>query len=185
MAPLLIFTLSVVVTAWYGGLGPGILATVLGALLGAYFFIEPHYTFRIYSGPERMETVLFLGIGISISLLSQTRLSLLEKRQRLLASERDVRRAAEDASRLKDEFLCAVSHELRTPLTAINGWALMLRAGRLDAAQSERAIETIVSNVRAQNQIISDLLDVSRIITGKMSLDVAPLNLGSVINAAV
>jgi signal transduction histidine kinase/CheY-like chemotaxis protein len=185
VAPLLMFTLSVVVTAWYGGFGPGILATVLGALLGAYFFMEPQYSFGIYSGPERVETVLFLGIGISISVLSQARLSLLEKRQRLLASERDARRAAEDASRLKDEFLCAVSHELRTPLTAINGWALMLRAGRLDAAQSERAIETIVSNARAQNQIIGDLLDVSRIITGKMSLDVATLNLGSVINASV
>jgi len=185
VAPLLMFTLSVVVTAWYGGLGPGILATVLGAFLGAYFFIEPHYTLRIYSGPERIETVLFLVIGISISVLSQARLSLLEKRQRLLVSERDARRAAEDASRLKDEFLCAVSHELRTPLTAINGWALMLRAGRLDAAQSERAIETIVSNARMQNQIIGDLLDVSRIITGKMSLDFAPLYLGSVINAAV
>lgn len=118
VAPLLMFTLSVVVTAWYGGLGPGILATVLGALFGAYFFIEPHYTFGIYSDAERIETVLFLGIGISISVLSQARLSLLEKRQRLLASEQDARRAAEDArkvaegaSRLKDEFLCAVSHE--------------------------------------------------------------------------
>jgi signal transduction histidine kinase/CheY-like chemotaxis protein len=185
VAPLLMFTLSVMVAAWYGGLGPGLLATALGALLGAYFFIEPFYSFSIYSGAELIEEVLFLGIGISISILSQARLSLLAKRQQLLASERDARRTAEDANRLKDEFLSTISHELRTPLTAINGWASMLRAGRLDAAQSERALETIVRSARSQNQLIDDLLDISRIITGRMRLAVAPLKLGPVIEAAV
>ncbi len=192
VAPLLIFTLSVMVAAWYGGLGPGLLATALGALLGDYFFIEPLYSFRIYNHAEWIEEVLFLGIGISISILSQARLSLEAKRQQLLISEQDARksaedarRTAEDANRLKDEFLSTVSHELRTPLTAINGWALMLSAGRLNAAQSERALETIVRNAKSQNQLINDLLDVSRIIAGKVRLDVAPLNLGSVIEAAV
>ncbi|HEY6404122.1 MAG TPA: DUF4118 domain-containing protein, partial [Blastocatellia bacterium] len=66
-APLLIFTLSVIVSAWYGGLGPGILATALGALLGEYFFIEPLYSFRINSVAELIEVVVFLGIGISTS----------------------------------------------------------------------------------------------------------------------
>jgi hypothetical protein len=65
-----------------------------------------------------------------------------------------------------------VRHELRTPLTAINGWAMTLRAGRLDATQSARALETIVRGAKAQNQLINDLLDVSRIISGKMRLDV-------------
>jgi signal transduction histidine kinase/CheY-like chemotaxis protein len=185
VAPLLMFTLSVMVSAWYGGLGPGLLATALSLLLGDYFFIAE-------SVAERIEEVLFLGIGISISILSQARLSLLAKRQQLLASEQDARRTAEDArrvaegaNRLKDEFLSTVSHELRTPLTAIKGWALMLRAGRLDAAQADLALETIVRSARSQNQLIDDLLDVSRIITGKMRLNVAPLNLGSVIEAAV
>jgi signal transduction histidine kinase/AmiR/NasT family two-component response regulator len=173
------------VSAWYGGLGPGLLATAVGLLLGDYFFIAE-------SAAERIEEVLFLGIGISISILSQARLSLEARRQQLLASERDARRTAEnarrgaeDANRLKDEFLSTVSHELRTPLTAINGWAVMLRAGRLDAAQSERALETIVRSARSQNQIIDDLLDVSRIITGKMGLAIVPLNLGLVIKAAI
>jgi signal transduction histidine kinase/CheY-like chemotaxis protein len=178
VAPLLTFTLSVVVSAWYGGLGPGLLATALSLILGDYFFIAE-------SIAERIEETIFLGIGISISILSQARLSLEAKRQQLLASEQDARRAAEDANRLKDEFLSTVSHELRTPLTAINGWALMLRAGRLDAEQSARALETIVRSARSQNQLINDLLDVSRIIAGKMRLDVVPLKLGSVIEAAV
>jgi CheY-like chemotaxis protein/two-component sensor histidine kinase len=78
-----------------------------------------------------------------------------------------------------------VSHELRTPLTAINGWAQMMRAGRLNAAQSARALETIVRNAKSQNQLINDLLDVSRIIAGKMRLDVEPLKLSSVVEAAI
>ena len=77
VAPLLLFTLSVMVSAWFGGLGPGLLATALGALLGDYFFIEPFYSFSVYNGAERIEEALFLGIGISISMLSQARLSLL------------------------------------------------------------------------------------------------------------
>jgi signal transduction histidine kinase/ActR/RegA family two-component response regulator len=178
VAPLLMFTLSVMISAWYGGLGPGLLATALSLLLGDYFFIAE-------SVAERIEEVIFLGIGISTSILSQARLTLLAKRQQLLASERGARRAAEDANRIRDEFLCTVSHELRTPLTAINGWAMMLRAGRLDATQADRALEAIVRSARTQNQLIDDLLDVSRIIAGMAPLNVAPLKLISVIEAAI
>jgi signal transduction histidine kinase/CheY-like chemotaxis protein len=185
VAQLLLFTLSVVAAAWRGGLGPGLLATALSAILAEYFFIEPLYSFRAKHSAERIELLLFLCTGISISALSQARLSAEEKRQQLLVSEQDARRTAEDANRLKDEFLSTVSHELRTPLTAINGWALMLRAGRLDAAQSARALDTIVRSAKSQNQLIGDLLDVSRIISGKMRLDIASLKLGSVIEAAV
>src|SRR5262252_7641692 len=185
IAQFLLFTLSVVAAAWHGGLGPGLLATALSAFLVDYFFIEPLYSLQAENYAERIETLLFLFTGISISVLSQARLSAEAKRQQLLASEQDARRAAEDANRLKDEFLSTVSHELRTPLTAINGWALMLRAGRLNAAQSARALETIVRSAKAQNQLINDLLDVSRIIAGKMRLDIAPVKLGSVIEAAI
>src|SRR5215475_462361 len=185
VAQFLLFSLSVVVAAWSGGLGPGLLATAVSAILGDYFFIEPSHTFNANHSAELLELLLFLGVGISISILSQARLSLEAKRQQLLMREQEARKMAEDANRLKDEFLSTVSHELRTPLTAINGWALMLRAGRLDAAQADRALETIVRSAKSQNQLIDDLLDVSRIIAGKMRLDVAPLNLVSVIEAAV
>lgn len=99
-----------------------------------------------------------------------------------------LRRQAEElsrANRLKDEFLATVSHELRTPLNAMLGWATMLRSRQLDDVTMNRALETIERNARAQNQLINDLLDVSRIITGKLRLDVRPVVLVSVIEAAI
>ncbi|MBD1871855.1 PAS domain S-box protein [Nodosilinea sp. FACHB-131] len=93
--------------------------------------------------------------------------------------------ALAQANRLKDEFLATVSHELRTPLNAMLGWATMLREKQLDEATQQRAIETIERNARAQNQLINDLLDVSRIITGKLRLDVRPVALVSVLEAAI
>ncbi|HEX8556760.1 MAG TPA: PAS domain S-box protein [Pyrinomonadaceae bacterium] len=94
-------------------------------------------------------------------------------------------REAREASRLKDEFLATVSHELRTPLTAILGWAHMLRTGQFDSASAANAFETIERNARTQAQLIEDLLDVSRIITGKLRIDVRPVDPNSFIEAAV
>jgi PAS domain S-box-containing protein len=104
---------------------------------------------------------------------------------RLYESTRRAREEAETANRLKDEFLATVSHELRTPLNAIFGWARMLRSGKLDAASIAHAVETIERNAKAQEQIIEDILDVSRIITGKIRLDVSPVEIAPVIEAAV
>ena len=92
---------------------------------------------------------------------------------------------AQDANRLKDEFLATVSHELRTPLTAILGWAQMLRGGTLDDATAQRAIGSIERNAKFQSHLIEDLLDISRISTGKLRLDVRPLEVGTIIEAAV
>jgi PAS domain S-box-containing protein len=94
-------------------------------------------------------------------------------------------REAREANRLKDEFLATVSHELRTPLTAILGWAHMLRTGQLDSGSAASAFETIERNARAQSQLIDDLLDVSRAITGKLRIDVRPVDPNSFIEAAV
>jgi PAS domain S-box-containing protein len=93
--------------------------------------------------------------------------------------------AAQNASRLKDEFLATVSHELRTPLTAILGWATMLRSNRVQGEALQRALETIERSAKNQNQIIEDLLDVSRIITGKLRLEIRPVDLASLIQTAV
>jgi PAS domain S-box-containing protein len=95
------------------------------------------------------------------------------------------REEAESASRLKDEFLATVSHELRTPLNAIYGYAQMLQRGTSSPEQLARGLETIERNVKIQAQLINDLLDVSRIISGKLRLDVQPVDLAAVINAAI
>ncbi len=91
---------------------------------------------------------------------------------------------AQSANRLKDEFLATVSHELRTPLHSMLGWARLLRSGSLDAAQTKRAAETIERNVEAQARLVEDLLDFSRIITGKLHLDVQPIVLADALRAA-
>ena len=95
-----------------------------------------------------------------------------EERAALLVRERDARRQAQDSDRLKDEFLATLSHELRTPLTSILGWAVLIRKGEVEEANFDRAIETIERNARSQARLIDDLLDVSRIITGNLRLDI-------------
>src|SRR5262245_45451560 len=107
------------------------------------------------------------------------------EREQLLSSERAARALAEEANRLKDEFLATASHELRTPLNAIVGWAQILRVGGLDEVKVQHAIEVIERNARAQAQVIDDLLDVSRIITGKLRLDVRPLMPAASIESAL
>jgi signal transduction histidine kinase len=92
-----------------------------------------------------------------------------------LSREQIARAEAETANRMKDEFLATVSHELRTPLNAIMGWSHMLRGGKLDQATVARAIETIDRNAKSQAQLVEDILDVSRVITGKLRLNMAPV----------
>lgn len=93
--------------------------------------------------------------------------------------------AAEEANRLKDEFLAVLSHELRTPLNAILGWARMLRAGMLKGEDVGRALETIERNAQAQSQLIEDLLDVSRIVSGKLRLEMRTVDIADVVSEAI
>jgi CheY-like chemotaxis protein len=108
-----------------------------------------------------------------------------EERERLLQSEHEARHQAEAANRIKDEFLATVSHELRTPLNAILGWSHMLVGGRLDEKNTAHGLEVIERNARAQNQLIADLLDISRIITGKFRFEQHAVELIPTIEAAV
>ncbi len=108
-----------------------------------------------------------------------------EQRAAFLEREQAARRLAEEASRLKDEFLAMISHELRAPLTAILGWAQMLRSGTLDRASAERALMTIERNAKSQAHLVGDLLDASRIATGKLTLESRPVELMSIVEAAV
>ncbi|HZI17835.1 MAG TPA: ATP-binding protein [Pyrinomonadaceae bacterium] len=104
-----------------------------------------------------------------------------EEREKLLLREQAAREEAEAANRLKDEFLATLSHELRTPLTSIIGWAGLMRAGQVRGEAKAQALETIERNAKVQAQLIDDLLDVSRIISGKLLLDTREVNLGAAV----
>lgn len=103
----------------------------------------------------------------------------------LMAREREARASAEIANRIKDDFLAILSHELRTPLNAIVGWTHLLKGGKLSERDRERGIDVIERNAAAQRAIIDELLDISRIVTGKLKLDPRPVELSGVIEAAI
>jgi signal transduction histidine kinase/ActR/RegA family two-component response regulator len=107
------------------------------------------------------------------------------ERDRLFASERVARTEAELANRSKDEFVAMVSHELRTPLSAIMGWTRILKTNPEDPAMTRRGIDIIERNARTQEQLVSDLLDMSRIVSGKLRLDVRDVDLITIVNAAI
>lgn len=104
---------------------------------------------------------------------------------RLLECERTARKQAEIANKIKDEFLAVLSHELRTPLNPVLGWSKMLRTRKFDEKTTNHALETIERNAKLQTQLIEDLLDVSRILQGKLNLNVCPVNLVMVVEAAL
>jgi signal transduction histidine kinase len=107
-----------------------------------------------------------------------------DERNQLLAREQEARAEAEAANRIKDEFLAVLSHELRTPLNPILGWAKLLRSRTFDKKTADRALETIERNAKLQIQLIEDLLDVSRILRGKLTLNICPVALTTTIEAA-
>jgi signal transduction histidine kinase/ActR/RegA family two-component response regulator len=111
--------------------------------------------------------------------------ALLRQLEQSEAREKNARERAEATNRSKDEFLATVSHELRTPLNAMLGWARMLNAGQLNEAQASRALSAIERNAVAQSHLIEDLLDVSRIISGKLRLTMAEVDLQTVIESAI
>ncbi len=135
------------------------------------------YAFR-YGAPETKQVaILFNDIT--------RRKSAESERETLLAREQELRQTAETANLLKDEFLATLSHELRTPLNSILGWSQMLQSHHLGENETAKALAIIERSARSQNQLIEDILDVSRIITGKLRLDVRGVDLPNVISAAV
>jgi PAS domain S-box-containing protein len=135
--------------------------------------------------PLEQDTLNALAAVADLIVLGIERRKAEEARAALLTNEQKARRVAEEASHLKDDFLAMISHELRAPLTAILGWAQMLRSGTLDRASAERALLTIERNAKTQAHLVGDLLDASRIATGKLRLDKKPVELMPLIEAAI
>ncbi|MDC0713208.1 PAS domain S-box protein [Stigmatella sp. ncwal1] len=146
---------------------------------------DGEYRWLIDSGSPRFgpagEFLGYIGSLIDITERKQAE----DERERLLTRESSARQEAQEANRLKDEFLATVSHELRTPLTAMLGWVQMLRMGNLPVGKHARALETVERNARVQSQLIEDLLDVSRIMSGKLKLEVEPVEVSVVVEHAL
>jgi len=157
-----------------------------GELLGTMFFGHPEpdvFTER----SERIVSGIAAQAAIAVDniRLVEAASRAAEERKVLLENEREARAEAERTSQMKDEFLATLSHELRTPLSAILGWSQVLRRGSRDGADLQRGLSTIERNARAQAQLIEDLLDMSRITSGKVLLDMQTVTPASFIDAAI
>jgi PAS domain S-box-containing protein len=157
-----------------------------GEVLGGLFFAHPDVD--VFT--ERDEIVVTglaaqAAVAMDNARLYETAKRARAEAERAAAEKERLYRQAEESSRLKEEFLATISHELRTPLSAILGWARMLRLGQLSDEHAAKALDTIERNARAQAQLVDDLLDVSRIVTGKMRMDVQPADPNMFIDAAV
>jgi signal transduction histidine kinase/ActR/RegA family two-component response regulator len=174
----LLLSVTVLGSAWLAGTETALAVTVLGAIFGALVADE------VASPAVETHLALFLAqglllIGLVAALRRSTRYA--EREARIAHA---ARLDGEAANRLKDEFLATISHELRTPLNAVLGWVHLIRNGSLDAATRSRAFESIERNVRLQAQLTSDLLDVSKSLTGKLRIDSRPVSLPAILREA-
>ena len=169
------------------GVGGAGLAESLGSVCASHSRVIPAESYTaLDDADERLRAIIELQQKARTLEAEIAERKAAEERLRAsLAREREARAEAENASRLKDEFLATASHELRTPLTAIIGWSQLLRSGTLDEATAARAVQTIERNAVSQARLVEDILDVSRVITGKLRLNIEPVDAASVINAAI
>ena len=179
-----LFLAAVAVAAWRGGKYPSLLATALVVFAIDFFFLPPLRAFEP-SFENAVNATVFVAVALLISWIDNERKRVIRERDRLLESEHDARRRAEDANRDKDVFLAMVTHDLRSPLNAISGWTQLLKNESLDCEQQRHALQIIERNCLAQARLIEDLLDVSRIRTGKFSFDLQPVDLCSVVDEAI
>ena len=180
-----LFLAAVVVSTWYGGLGPGLFTTAIAVLTKMYFVVPPRGSFQIDEPAGILQVTVFAGVAVLISFLTGA-LRRAEAANRALASEERAARAdAEAANRAKDVFLAKISHELRTPLQATSSWAHVLARRGPDDPRFAEALTALHRGIAAQSRLIDDLLAASKIVAGKMRLDVEPVVLGPLIDAAV
>jgi signal transduction histidine kinase len=144
-----------------------------GQVLGTIVFVTAESARRYRSIDVRLAEDLAWRVSAAV-----------ESAQLYAVAQRE-RAQLEEANRAKDEFLAVLSHELRTPLNSMLGWTQIIRAGGLDEKTLARAMDTIERNARAQAQLIADLLDVSRIVTGKLSIDMRPVTIGAIVEQAI
>ena len=171
------YLLAVMFAALYGGRTAGLVATAAASASSAFFDFAPTYSLRL-GLDDIVRLTAFTVAALVVSSISSTRAQ----------AEQRLREALDELSKLdrsKDEFLATVSHELRTPLASITGWLHILRQQSPDAATRELALESVEQSTRTLRLLVDDLLDVSRIVVGKLELDQQPVDARKIINAAV
>jgi signal transduction histidine kinase/ActR/RegA family two-component response regulator len=181
-SPFLFFTPAVMVAAWYGGLGPALLAAGIGAGLGNYFFL------RVNGEPslERWDrVVMFLLVSALIVTLTTVVKAGRRRLNESLWREQKARAEAEAASQAKDEFLSVVSHELQTPVSVVLGWATAIRKRQLHGEALTVALDAIERNAQVQSRLVQDILDRTRIITGRLRLEPQIVSITEILRAAV
>lgn len=177
-----LFLLAVMVSAWRGGLGVGLFATVLATLVKAYAILPPHFSF--YVDPDYLLSLLvFTLAAVIIGTLSSARRKAEQELEALLLREQAARFEAERANAVKDEFLAAVSHELRTPLTTIKILTRVLL--RKNPSENERIeyLHDIASECDRQIDLVHNLLDLSRIKASGLQLKLQPVDAGEILRA--
>ena len=181
-SPFLLFTPAVAISAFYGGIVPGLLATGLSTMLGSHFFLsgvgEP-----LIEKWDRIFLFLLVGgvITASSSLLRRSRQQLSES----LWRELKARAIAEAADRAKDDFLALVSHELQTPMSVVLGWIVGIRRRQLSPEALNHALDAVERNARILSRLVDDVLDRSRIANGMLRIDPQMISLAPVVRSAV
>jgi signal transduction histidine kinase len=178
-----LFLAAVVVSSWYGGLGPGLVTTAIAVVGKTYFFAVPARSLWIEDTVTAVHLAVFVAIALLISALTGALRRAQDENAVLIAQERRARAEAEAANQAKDVFLATVSHELRTPLQAVSNWLTVLRR-RVAGGDVDGVLDGIARSVAAQSRLIEDLLDASRIATGTLQLDLARVSLLPVIETA-
>ena len=175
-----LFVTAVMVGAWLGGLGPSLMATAL-AVIALDGLMSPSF---VLNEDVVARLAIFTVAALFVSTLNAARRRAEAGQAAALERERRARADAEAATRAKDEFVTMVAHELRTPLTAVAGWAAALHSEKLRPDQRTRALDGIARSVALQGRVVEDLVDLSRVSRGEVSLRVGQVDLRSVVAAA-
>ncbi|PYM21523.1 MAG: hypothetical protein DMD78_17595 [Candidatus Rokuibacteriota bacterium] len=175
------FLLAVLVVAWFAGFGPAVLACGLSIVLMNYFFIPPLHSLSLFSAHELIGVPVFAAVALGMAWLATTRRSAEAARVDALAREQAARADAESANRGKDEFLAVLSHELRNPLAAIVSAAHLLEGVVRHDETAARAREVIGRQARNLGCLVDDLLEVNRVMKGKVMLNRSPTDLSEVV----
>jgi signal transduction histidine kinase len=179
-SPFALFIGATVLSSWYGGAALGLAVASAGAV--AVIF-APLYSTTLSAGLVPLGA--FVGVALLITWIDVQRRRAEDSLDEELAVEHEGRHEAEAASRAQEDFFATISHELGGPLAAIRSWVYLLQKGQLDEESAVRALESVARNVQAEARLVSEMLDVSRIIAGKVLLDLRPVELAAIVEQAV